>query len=176
MKLSHYAALDFRGNSMFILLNASKGMRELTSSISMPNTRPALSISISMPSWSLRVLPTFPSWNWIYRASAWSSKLISIFLRLLQPIRSKNNYSFIFLPIYHLKSIAGKFFLGNLASLKTVKNSVRPKHSLFNLRFYQVSLLYANPCMPGIDKVLFHLKEMYRICPCQSIQHASWDV
>ena len=169
MKLSRYATVDFRGNWMFILPNVSKGMRELTSRISMPKTRPALSTSISMPSWSLIVLSTLPSWNWMYRASAWSSKLIFIVLPLLRPICSKDNYPFLFLFIHYFKSVAGKFLLGKLASLKTGKNSVKFKHSLLNLRFYQGSLTYTSLRMPGVDKVLFHSKEIYRICPCRSI-------
>lgn len=129
----HYETADLTGNSMFTLLNVSEGTRELISRISMPNSRPVLSISTNIPSWSLTVLPTFPSWNWIYRASAWSSKLIFILLHLLQPICSKNNYPLLFLLIYYFKSIAGKFLLGKLTSLKTGNFSVGLKHSLLKM-------------------------------------------
>ena len=74
---------DLTGRWMLISVIDFLGMRWLASKISNPKRRPFLSMSISTPSFTLRVFAMLPFWNWIYKASAFSSNVIFIELKFI---------------------------------------------------------------------------------------------
>lgn len=127
--------VDLTGRSKFIFVRQSEGRRKLTSRISIPKIPPVSSISINIPSCNLRVLLTFPSRNWIYKASACSSKLIFIWhlLRIrgprkivdfmgCKPIGSKDNIGFLLPAVNYLRDLAQEFLSSRQTTLKAGYN------------------------------------------------------
>lgn len=146
-----YLDADLIGRSMFILPRESKGRRMLASKISIPKIAPESSMSINIPSCNLMVLFTLPCRNWIYRASACSSKLIFT-SHLLQPIGSDDNRFFAFLAINYFKCIAREFLSSHKAPLKARYNLIWLENSLFNLTWHDLSLFYPRTNMFSINE------------------------